>query len=70
MHHKRKLNFKHIKNNKKNSIWSLFWYGRIFFNKSKSKFFIEAYFVKLNTDNYSLNSIDKNRIEKLEFPFS
>lgn len=28
----------------------------------KSKFFIEAYFVKLNTDNYYLNSIDKNRI--------
>ncbi len=70
MHHKRKLNFKHFKNNKKDSIWSLFWYGRIFFNKSKSKFFIEAYFVKLNTDNYYLNSIDKNRIEKLEFPFS
>lgn len=70
MHHKRKLNFKHFKHNKKDNIWSLFWYGRIFFNKSKSKFFIEAYFVKLNTDNYYLNSIDKNRIEKLEFPFS
>lgn len=70
MHHKRKLNFKHFKNNKKDSIWSLFWYGRIFFNKSKSRFFIEAYFVKLNTNNYYLNSIDKNRIEKVELPFS
>ena len=70
MHHKRTLDFKNFENNDEGNIWSLFWYGRIFFNKSKSKFFIEAYFVKLNTDNYYLNSIDKNRIEKLEFPFS
>lgn len=70
MYHKRKLNFQNFENNGEGNIWSLFWYGRIFFNKSKSKFFIEAYFVKLNTDNYYLSSIDKNRIEKLEFPFS
>lgn len=70
MHHKRRLDFKNFKENENGNIWSLFWYGRIFFNKSKSKFFIEAYFVKLNTNNYYLSSINKNRIEKLEFPFS
>lgn len=70
MHYKRKLNFKGFKENKDENIWSLFWYGRIYFNKKKSKFFIEAYFVLLNTDNYYLSSIDKSRIEKLELPFS
>src|SRR5690606_29784660 len=70
MHYKRKLDFKGFKENREENIWSLFWYGRIYFNKKKSKFFIEAYFVLLNTDNYYLSSIDKSRIEKLELPFS
>lgn len=70
MHHKRKLNFTGFENNPEGSIWSLFWYGRISFKKSKSKFYIEAYFVLMNKENYYLTSINKNRVQKLEIPFS
>lgn len=70
MHHKRKLNFKNFKENKENYIWSLFWYGRVFFNYKNSKFYIEAYLVLLQKENYYLNNFDKNRIEKIEIPFS
>lgn len=70
MHHKRKLNFKNFKENKEDYIWSLFWYGRVFFNYKNSKFCIEAYLVLLQKENYYLNNFDKNRIEKIEIPFS
>ena len=70
MHHKRKLNFKDFENNPEGSIWSLFWYGRISFNKNQSRFYIEAYLVLMSEDNYFLTSIDKNRVEKLVIPFT
>jgi hypothetical protein len=70
MHHKRKLNFKHFENNVEENIWSLFWYGRIFFKLSESRFYIEAYFVLMKSDNYYMGSINKKRLEKVEMPFS
>ena len=70
MHHKRKLNFKHFENNVEENIWSLFWYGRIFFKLSESRFYIEAYFVLMKSDDYYMSSINKKRIEKVEMPFS
>lgn len=70
MHHKRKLDFRDFEHNPDGSIWSLFWYGRIFFKKSESRFYIEAYFVLMDKDDYFLTSIDKNRVEKLKIPFT
>lgn len=70
IHHKRTLNFKKFENNKEGNIWSLFWYGRIFFKFSESRFYIEAYLVLMRNDNYFLDSIYRNRIEKVELPFS
>src|SRR5688572_30643742 len=70
MHHKRKLNFKHFENNDEGNIWSLFWYGRVFFKLSESRFYIEAYFALMKNDNYYLDSINKRRIEKVEMPFT
>lgn len=70
MHHKRKLNFKHFENNEDRNIWSLFWYGRVFFKSSESRFYIEAYFALMKNDNYYLDSINKRRIEKVDMPFS
>ena len=70
MHHKRKLDFTHFKENREGAIWSLFWYGRIFFKANKSKFYIEAYLVLMKQDNFFLDNINKNKIEKIEIPFS
>ena len=70
IHHKRKLNFKNFENNDERNIWSLFWYGRIFFKFSESRFYIEAYLALMRNDNYFLDSINKRRIEKVEIPFS
>lgn len=70
MHHKRKLHFSNFENNNKGNIWSLFWYGKIFFKFSESRFYIEAYLALMRNDNYFLDNINKNRIEKVEIPFS
>lgn len=70
MHHKRKLSFKNFENNIEGNIWSLFWYGKIYFKSKDSRFYIETYLVLLKNENYFLNNIDKNRIEKIEIPFT
>lgn len=70
IHHKRTLYFKNFENNDEGNIWSLFWYGRVFFKSRDSRFYIEAYFVLMKNDNYFLDSINKNRIEKVEIPFT
>ena len=70
IHHKRTLYFKNFENNYEGNIWSLFWYGRVFFNYSESRFYIEAYLALMRNDDYFLNNINKNRIEKVEIPFS
>jgi hypothetical protein len=70
MHHKRTLNFTKFENNIEGNIWSLFWYGKIFFKSKDSRFYIEIYLVLLNKENYFLDSLNKNRIEKIEIPFT
>lgn len=70
IHHKRTLYFKNFENNDEGNIWSLFWYGRIFFKPNESRFYIEAYLALMKNDNYFLDSINKNRIEKVEIPFT
>lgn len=70
MHHKRKLSFKNFENNIEGNIWSLFWYGKIYFKSKDSRFYIETYLVLLKNENYFLNNIDKKRVEKIEIPFS
>lgn len=70
IHHKRTLNFTNFKNNIEGNIWSLFWYGKILFNYSESRFYIEVYLALMNNDNYFLGSINKDRIEKITIPFT
>ena len=70
IHHKRTLNFTNFKNNVEGNIWSLFWYGKILFNYSESRFYIEVYLALMNNDNYFLGSINKDRIEKITIPFT
>ena len=70
IHHKRTLNFTNFENNVEGNIWSLFWYGKILFNYSESRFYIEVYLALMNNDNYFLGSINKDRIEKITIPFT
>lgn len=70
IHHKRTLNFTNFKNNVEGNIWSLFWYGKILFNYSESRFYIEVYLALMNNDNYFLRSINKDRVEKITIPFT
>lgn len=70
IHHKRTLYFKNFENNCEGNIWSLFWYGRIFFKPSESRFYIEVYLALMRNENYFLDNINKHRIEKVEIPFS
>ena len=69
IHHKRTINFKNFANNVEGNIWSLFWYGKIFFNYSESRFYIEAYLALMRNDDYFLDNINKHRIEKVEILF-
>ena len=69
IHHKRTLNFTNFENNVEGNIWSLFWYGKILFNYSESRFYIEVYLALMNNNNYFLGSINKDvRLQtKLDF---